>query len=78
MKKILLTTFMMSMVTVLNAGHFYGTALCAYPQYECIKVTGDKVGKNYSLTLSKETLCKESIVLITTFGQAEKSLYQRI
>jgi hypothetical protein len=40
MKKILLTTFMMSMVTVLNAGHFYGTALCAYPQYECIKVTG--------------------------------------
>ncbi|CZG68157.1 L,D-transpeptidase [Legionella pneumophila] len=40
MKKILLTMFMMSMVTVLNAGHFYGTALCAYPQYECIKVTG--------------------------------------
>ncbi|AAU28699.1 TPA: L,D-transpeptidase [Legionella pneumophila] len=40
MKKILLTTFMMSMVTALNAGHFYGTALCAYPQYECIKVTG--------------------------------------
>ncbi|HAT7073018.1 TPA: L,D-transpeptidase family protein [Legionella pneumophila] len=40
MKKILLTTFMMSMVTVLNAGHFYGSALCAYPQYECIKVTG--------------------------------------
>ncbi|GAN31039.1 L,D-transpeptidase [Legionella pneumophila] len=40
MKKILLTTFMMSMVTGLNAGHFYGTALCAYPQYECIKVTG--------------------------------------
>ncbi|HAT1660099.1 TPA: L,D-transpeptidase [Legionella pneumophila] len=40
MKKILSTTFMMSMVTVLNAGHFYGTALCAYPQYECIKVTG--------------------------------------
>ncbi|MFA1386802.1 L,D-transpeptidase [Legionella pneumophila] len=44
MKKILLTTFMMSMVTVLNAGHFYGTALCAYPQYECIKVTG---GQNW-------------------------------
>lgn len=40
MRKILLTTFMMSMVTVLNAGHFYGTALCGYPQYECIKVTG--------------------------------------
>ncbi|HAU1151745.1 TPA: L,D-transpeptidase [Legionella pneumophila] len=40
MKKILLTTFMMSMVTVLNAGHFYGSSLCAYPQYECIKVTG--------------------------------------
>ncbi|HAU1316043.1 TPA: L,D-transpeptidase, partial [Legionella pneumophila] len=36
----LLTTFMMSMVTVLNAGHFYGAALCAYPQYECIKITG--------------------------------------
>lgn len=40
MRKILLTTFMMSMVTVLNAGHFYGTALCGYPQYECIKVAG--------------------------------------
>ncbi|KTD79239.1 L,D-transpeptidase [Legionella waltersii] len=38
MKKILLTAFMVSMVTSLNAGHFYGTGLCGYPQYECVKV----------------------------------------
>ncbi|BCA94205.1 enhanced entry protein EnhA [Legionella antarctica] len=39
MKKIFLTAFMMSMVTVVNAAGFYGTALCGYPQYDCIKVS---------------------------------------
>lgn len=42
MKKIILTAFMMSMVAVVNAASFYGTALCGYPQYECITVgSGD-------------------------------------
>ncbi|MCL9683391.1 L,D-transpeptidase [Legionella maioricensis] len=42
MKKIILTAFMMSMVAVVNAAGFYGTALCGYPQYDCIKVgSGD-------------------------------------
>jgi len=38
MKKILLTAFIMSMMSVVNAASFYGTALCGYPQYDCIKV----------------------------------------
>ncbi|CAM2883525.1 L,D-transpeptidase [Legionella worsleiensis] len=38
MKKIILTAFMMSMAAGINAANFYGTALCGYPQYECIKV----------------------------------------
>ena len=37
MKKIFLTAILMSMVMVVNAASFYGTALCGYPQYECIK-----------------------------------------
>jgi hypothetical protein len=39
MKKIILTAFMMLMMTEVNSANFYGTALCGYPQYECIKVT---------------------------------------
>jgi len=39
MNKLLITAFMMSMVAVVNAANFYGTALCGYPQYECIKAT---------------------------------------
>ena len=42
MKKILLTAFIMSIMSVVNAASFYGTALCGYPQYECIKAeSGD-------------------------------------
>lgn len=40
MKKIILTAFMISMTAVTNAASFYGTALCGYPQYQCIKVSG--------------------------------------
>lgn len=39
MKKILLTAFMYSMITAVHAASFYGTALCGYPQYDCIKIT---------------------------------------
>lgn len=37
MKKILLTALMMTMLAGVNAASFYGTALCGYPQYDCIK-----------------------------------------
>lgn len=40
MKKIFLAACMMSMVAVGHAASFFGSALCGYPQYECIKVTG--------------------------------------
>lgn len=41
MKKILITV-MMLMMPVVNAASFYGTALCGYPQYNCIKAaSGD-------------------------------------
>ena len=46
MKKILLTAFMSSMVTMVNAASFYGTALCGYPQYECIKITAGQTWEN--------------------------------
>lgn len=42
MKRLFLSTLMMSLVAVANAANFFGTALCGYPQYECIKAaSGD-------------------------------------
>ncbi|MDP3269728.1 MAG: L,D-transpeptidase [Legionella sp.] len=42
MKKIMITTLVLFMINVANAASFYGTALCGYPQYECIKAaSGD-------------------------------------
>lgn len=38
MNKIILTTLMLLIVGIVNAGNFYGTGLCGYPQYDCIKV----------------------------------------
>ena len=38
MKKIFLTVSLLLMVSVVNAASFYGTALCGYPQYTCMKV----------------------------------------
>ena len=38
MKRIVLTIFLLFSMSVLNAASFYGTALCGYPQYNCIKV----------------------------------------
>jgi hypothetical protein len=39
MKKILLTAFMMMVLIGANAANFYGSGLCGYPQYECLKIT---------------------------------------
>lgn len=42
MKRFFLSALMMSLVAVADAASFYGTALCGYPQYECIKAaSGD-------------------------------------
>lgn len=42
MKKIMITTLVLFMINIANAASFYGTALCGYPQYECIKAaSGD-------------------------------------
>ncbi len=38
MYKLLSAALMMLMAAIGNAGNFYGTGLCGYPQYECIKV----------------------------------------
>lgn len=38
MYKLLSTALMMFMVAVANAANFYGTGLCGYPQYDCVKV----------------------------------------
>lgn len=46
MKKILLIAFMMSTAAVVNAAGFYGTALCGYPQYDCIKVASGQSWDN--------------------------------
>lgn len=43
MKKIVLGLWMMLTVTSINAG-FYGTGLCGYPQYDCIKISA---GQNW-------------------------------
>ena len=38
----MITTLVLFMINVANAASFYGTALCGYPQYECIKAaSGD-------------------------------------
>jgi hypothetical protein len=39
MRKISVIAFLMSVTMLGNAADFYGTALCAYPQYDCIKVS---------------------------------------
>ena len=46
MNKILKIVLMMSMITSVNAGNFYGTGLCGYPQFECIKVAGGQNWEN--------------------------------
>lgn len=38
MYKLLSAALMMLMAAMANAGNFYGTGLCGYPQYDCIKV----------------------------------------
>lgn len=38
MKRIITTVFMVSVALTANAADFYGTGLCGYPQYECVKV----------------------------------------
>jgi hypothetical protein len=44
MKKVLGATLILLMVTVHNAWSYYGTSLCGFPQYECIKITS---GQNW-------------------------------
>src|SRR5665811_1461920 len=39
MKKLLLNVFLLFSISAVNAANFYATALCNYPQYNCIKVT---------------------------------------
>ncbi|MFI4918746.1 MAG: L,D-transpeptidase [Legionellales bacterium] len=46
MNKILITVLMMSMAVMAYAGNFYGTGLCGYPQYECIKVSSGQNWEN--------------------------------
>ncbi|WP_028388070.1 L,D-transpeptidase [Legionella fairfieldensis] len=38
MKKIILVIALMISTLPINAANYYGTALCAYPEYECIKI----------------------------------------
>ena len=40
MKKTLTLVFLMFMAGLAHCGNFYGTGLCGYPQYNCIKVNG--------------------------------------
>ncbi|MFI4963080.1 MAG: L,D-transpeptidase [Legionellales bacterium] len=44
MNKILIIAFMTIMAAVANAANFFGTGLCGYPQYNCIKATS---GQNW-------------------------------
>ena len=44
MNRILITAFVMFLAVAVNAGNFYGTGLCGYPQYDCVKVVG---GQNW-------------------------------
>lgn len=38
--------FMMSVFAAVNAANFYGTGLCGYPQYDCIKVESGQNWEN--------------------------------
>jgi hypothetical protein len=40
MDRVLVTALSLCFAGVAQAGSFYGTGLCGYPQYECIKVSG--------------------------------------
>lgn len=40
MDKIVKAVLIMFVMTAANAGNFYGTGLCSYPQYECIRISG--------------------------------------
>ena len=46
MKKIALTVSLWCAITAVHAANFYGTALCAYPQYSCIKVAAGQTWEN--------------------------------
>jgi len=46
MRKILSTAIAIVMATSVHAASFYGTALCGYPQYECIKITSGQSWEN--------------------------------
>lgn len=46
MSKKLTIAFMMSMAAVTHAANFYGTGLCGYPQYECVKVASGQTWDN--------------------------------
>lgn len=46
MKKIVLGISLFFAMSVANAASFYGTALCGYPQYTCIKVVSGQTWEN--------------------------------
>lgn len=46
MNKLLKILVLMSVMTVVNAGNFYASGLCGYPQYECIKITAGQSWDN--------------------------------
>lgn len=46
MKKLLFVVLIMSVMSFAQAANFYGTALCSYPQYSCIKVTAGQSWEN--------------------------------
>lgn len=46
MKRVVFAASMLLCVTAIHAASFYGTALCGYPQYTCIKVTSGQTWEN--------------------------------
>jgi hypothetical protein len=46
MKKLLLIVFLLFLIKAMHAASFYGTALCGYPQYTCIKVASGQTWEN--------------------------------
>lgn len=46
MKKTLIIAFMMSMLSVNPVFSYYGTDLCGFPQYECIKISSGQTWEN--------------------------------
>lgn len=46
MKKIQIAALMMCLTAGVQAGHFYGTGLCGYPQYECITISSGQNWEN--------------------------------